>query len=452
MFGLWLKADYGRALSHAEVMMSRNFGTSFAVQCPDLLCEVFGWDPFNVYYKSKSIMEWKCCFCGNVFATRVENRTRKWRQRLGCGKCEGSRAQDEKLKKVKLRHVFPAVFDLIVDKEKHYDILAGNNTELVEFECFHGTRYFKKITDAIREEFPCKCCSFNELNSGFNDVLSVFPQLCGFVVDKEKARNTLVTSGEELELFHVDETGCEHHWKVVPREMFHGVRETENGAVVFVECKVCTGDQLQVGVNDLATVMSELDSDIEFHKSKENKYATPKNILAYSAHKIVLQCTKHVDKYGKPKPVYIDATARGFVSGKQQCPECNRCEHGRSFGEIEVFDFIRDMVLPFLPDGTTLQHSCHDFMTKGIFELDVFLEIPIAGTRRKKRVAVEFDGDFFHVESDMMSQAKPPGYHKSKRMLCKRYNIELFQVKEYMWQEHQDEVKKVLVEFFKQWC
>ena len=104
-----------------------------------------------------------------------------------------------------------------------------------------------------------------------------------------------------------------------------------------------------------------------------------------------------------------------------RCPHCYPSDGGISAKEKELLDFVKSIY-----DGEIIENSKH--VIEGL-ELDIYIP--------EKRVAIEFDGLYWHSEQ----KGKGANYHLDKTNLCLDKGIQLVHVFEDDWMYHNDIVK-----------
>lgn len=211
-----------------------------ASQFPDISREAYGWDPKSIHYGSNKRMDFKCS-AGHVYQARVAERTAH--SETGCPVCAN-------------KQVLAGFNDLAThfpDLAKEADgwdptnIVWGSHKK-VDWKCELGHTWTVSIgsrTSALRSGMASGCpyCGNRKVWSGFNDLLSQYPETAkqadGWDPAKEVATNIKKRPWR-----------CElgHTWKATVRSRV----QLDTG------CPVCANRTLLEGFNDLATHFPQL--------------------------------------------------------------------------------------------------------------------------------------------------------------------------------------------------
>lgn len=133
--------------------------------------------------------------------------------------------------------------------------------------------------------------------------------------------------------------------------------------------------------------------------------------------KITVTCQHHGD---------FDTDPYNFLSGSN-CPICANNHTSRP--EKELYDFIKNLY----PDA---QSNVYGMI--GRKELDIYIP--------ELNKAIEFNGTYWHYDQSNKN-CKPKGYHAMKSNLCKDIGVKLLHVREDLWLNKKEHMKKVIRKF-----
>ena len=247
--------------------------------------------------------------------------------------------------------------------------------------------------------YNCSICSGQQIQIGVNDLATTHPDLAS---QWHPTKNTLtpqeVTHGSHEDVWWLDHG---HEWHAVVQD-----RTSGRG------CAVCSGRQIQLGVNDFASQFPDLAQEWDYEK---NYPLTPEMVTrGYDKH-VWWLCI-----YNHSWPTYIYNRIGKYTSG---CPKC--ANHGTSYPEQYLGEFFTHL------GYTTV---CKDRTILGR-ELDISLP--------DRNLAVEYNGLYWHSD-----QRKTNDYHKTKFKLCEAQCIRLIQIWEDEWITDQaaveDKLRRVL--------
>jgi Zn finger protein HypA/HybF involved in hydrogenase expression len=197
---------------------------------PELAAQADGWDPATVIAGGQKKMRWKCEL-GHVWTSTVNNRS----SGRGCPVCSG-------------HQVLVGYNDLatthpeLAAQAHGWDpttLKAGSNKE-VEWKCVIGHRW-KASVNTRKQNHGCPICSGHQLLVGFNDLATTHPELAA---QADGWDPTTIRAGTHKKLNWICEKG--HRWNAQVKS-----RKTRG-------CPVCSGHQVVVSDNDLATTHPEL--------------------------------------------------------------------------------------------------------------------------------------------------------------------------------------------------
>ncbi len=203
-----------------------------SVTHPELAKQAVVWDPSLVTASSDKKLEWQCSQ-GHVFAATVYNRAKR---KSGCPYCAGQR-----------------VLVGINDLASRYPALAleahgwdptsetYGTAHKKEWQCELGHVWTATVLSRSQGS-GCPYCSNNRVLKGFNDLASLNPNLAAEAVDWNP-REFLPFSNKKMK------------WKCqVGHEFFSSIANRSNGT----GCAVCAGKKVIVGVNDFKSRFPEI--------------------------------------------------------------------------------------------------------------------------------------------------------------------------------------------------
>ena len=200
---------------------------------PEIARQAFGWDPKLISKGSNKKFEW-ICDLGHIWTSNVANRTRRGD---GCTICSN--------------HVtlpgfndLATVFPDIARQADGWDptLLAGQSSKKMNWKCDQGHRWRAQVASRTNMKSGCPICSGKVVLSGFNDLQTTNPKLAlqAFGWDP-----TTITRASNKKMEWKCEEG--HFWE-----------STVNNRNANKNCPTCSGNQVLIGHNDLATTHPEL--------------------------------------------------------------------------------------------------------------------------------------------------------------------------------------------------
>ena len=248
-----------------------------ATTCPEIAKE---WDyqkngsltPQNITKGSETKIWW-LCEKGHSYVARTANRTNGF----GCPFCAGQ--------KILIGYNDLATTHPEIAKEWDYhknrtltpqEVSKGNKTK-VWWKCKKGHEYKATITSRIKG-CGCPICSGHKILIGYNDLATTYPELTTeWDYHKNKTLTPQkVTKGCNKKVWWLCERGHSYKTTIATR--------TEGGG-----CPICSGKQIQIGFNDLATTHPEIAKEWDYTK---NKSLTPQNVTRGSETKVWWICEK----------------------------------------------------------------------------------------------------------------------------------------------------------------
>ena len=148
---------------------------------PDLAAEAYGWDPTKKGRASKGTVDWKCSK-GHVYKAQIQDRTRQIRygkkvdKGSGCSYCSNSKVL-KGFNDLNTTHPELSKEIILGDPEK---VTAGSEQSFT-WICEKGHHYKNKIFNRTRGR-GCPICDGTIVLAGFNDLKTIYPDLCKEIV------------------------------------------------------------------------------------------------------------------------------------------------------------------------------------------------------------------------------------------------------------------------------
>ena len=202
---------------------------------PEIAAEAHGWDPKNFSKGSGYLAEWICTY-GHVWKTAISERTSK---SLGCPYCSGKRTLSG-------FNDLATTHPEIAAEAHGWDpttVTRGSGKDKY-WKCKSGHTYRMNVHDRTHLGLGCQFCSGKKVLVGFNDLATTHPEIAARAHGWDP---TTVTKGSK----QVKEWICEkgHSYKSQIQS------QTSGGG-----CPVCSGRQIVIGSNDLATLRPDIAS------------------------------------------------------------------------------------------------------------------------------------------------------------------------------------------------
>ena len=206
---------------------------------PELASQASGWDPTTFTLRSGKKLLWQCSF-GHTWIESIQNRTRPNKSHYGCPVCSGHK-------------ILPGFNDLqtkfpeIAREASGWDptIISPGNNNKFNWLCGFGHEYSAQVSSRVFKKTGCPVCSNLQVLPGFNDLQTKFPEIANQAFGWDP---TTVVPGTEK----VKPWKCEkgHVWKAMVYE--------RTGKDKGFGCRICSGRELLIGFNDLATKFPEV--------------------------------------------------------------------------------------------------------------------------------------------------------------------------------------------------
>ncbi len=201
-----------------------------SVTHPELAKEADGWDPSQTTAGSQKSLQWRCEF-GHHWEAIVNNRTR---QKQGCPYCAG-------------RRLISGVNDLLSfapDLAKEADgwdasTIFRTSNKVMSWKCKIGHKWSAAVSNRSLRGDRCPICSGKKVLVGYNDLETLEPELAK---EADGWDPTKVTRFSNKKVGWRCTSG--HKWQV-----------SINSRTTFrTGCPTCSGQKIQKGFNDLATI------------------------------------------------------------------------------------------------------------------------------------------------------------------------------------------------------
>ena len=323
--------------------------------------------------------------CGHEWRARASSR----QAGAGCPRCSG-------------RLVIPGVTDIETthpqlaaewDHKKNgklspRDLSAGSRRP-ISWRCQFGHGW--EATPAHRRVTGCPYCSGRRAVAGQTDLATTNSDLAAEWHPKNSLDPTAVSAGSERLTWWIGQE-CAHEWEATINS-----RKAGNG------CPFCGNKAVLPGFNDLGTTHPAI--AVEWHPEM-NGALTPQAITAGSDAKVWWKCSSN--------PAHVWAAVAGDRKAGTGCPLCWK---GVSTAEDELAEILAALV-----PGVEVIRNDRKLLGN---RREVDFHIP------GKRLAIEFNGLFWHSES----HGKDRGYHAEKAAGVRAAGSELFTI----WGDHWNE-------------
>ena len=391
--------------------------------------------PTEVSKGSKKKAWWHCSTCKGSYEATICDKTTGY----GCPFCAGHK-------------VLPGFNDLLtlypelIESEWDYvkndadglfpNMLSGGSEVNANWKCgkCNGS-YLMSIK--LKTIMKCKCpyCDGKRVLAGFNDLLTLYPELIASEWDWAENDN----HGLKPDML----TSCSNmiaYWKCMDCNNSYdmAVKMKVNGS----GCPYCTGKRVLPGFNDLESkypeLMKEWNHDVNIIK--------PDSITVQSHVRVSWKCSACSHEWF--------ATVNHRVNGSG-CPACAK---RISKQENQVADFIKNYLCKHYGN---MSHTMHrsikfkkvyemlyidtenvlsdDLQSHLLKELDIYIP--------ELSLAIEYDGDYWHSNEVMLKNKGMTNIdaHMIKQELCKQAGIDLLIITEHDWLHDTVNVKNTMI-------
>jgi hypothetical protein len=202
---------------------------------PDIAREADGWDPSRIFAGSHSKRKWKCQR-GHSWEASPNSRTHLKRP-TGCPYCAGKRVWDG-FNDLLTTHPETAK---LADGWDPRSVGSGSGIQR-SWKCSIGHTWSAAPHDQIKNQSRCAYCTGALAWPGFNDLQTTHPEVASQLVD---GNPTKIRAG----------SGKKFTWRC---SLGHQWRTSPNERVKLRGCPFCSGKQIQIGFNDLATTHPDI--------------------------------------------------------------------------------------------------------------------------------------------------------------------------------------------------
>lgn len=206
-----------------------------SVTHPALAKEADGWDPSLFTCGSGKKMFWKCAL-SHRWEAGISSRANR---NFGCPYCSNQRVL---IGYNDFATTHPQMLKELVGSDGT-DFVAGSTTKICTWKCIQGHLYDARPQYRTVRKQGCPICSGRKVLAGFNDLGTTHPQIA------EEAYNfdpKTLTQGSNQKV----------EWKCSQGHIF--IAPPHQRTTQSSGCAVCSGDQINIGVNDFATTDPEV--------------------------------------------------------------------------------------------------------------------------------------------------------------------------------------------------
>jgi len=194
---------------------------------PKIAQEADGWDPKTVTIGSGKKLGWNCEF-GHKWEAAVNSRTSR---NFGCPYCSN---QSVLIGYNDFATTHPELLDQLINSDGT-DFVAGSTTKNLEWKCNLGHQFKMRPQERTVKGYGCPICSGRQVLAGFNDLKTTHPNIA---VEAYRFDPETLTAGSNTSV----------EWKCLNGHIFKAPPHQRTGR--SSGCAVCSGDQINIGVND----------------------------------------------------------------------------------------------------------------------------------------------------------------------------------------------------------
>ena len=203
---------------------------------PKLAKEAYGWDPKTLDSSSGKMVDWQCSL-NHTWSTKLNYRVER------DSKCPYCINQKVWVGFNDFATTHPQMLKELISSNGT-DFVAGSTSKVCTWKCSLGHIYDSKPQNRTVRKQGCPYCSNRKILEGFNDLQTTHPEIA------KEAHNfdpTKYLAGSHIYV----------QWKCPKGHIYGSILKQRTGGFNS-NCSVCSGDQIMVGVNDLATTYPEL--------------------------------------------------------------------------------------------------------------------------------------------------------------------------------------------------
>lgn len=282
-------------------------------------------------------------------------------------------------------------------------MISPSTPKIYWWKCKEGHEWKSAVNTRAGYKTSCPYCSQVKILPGYNDLLTIDPELVAKSWDYEK---------NDLLKIYPNTTGRSNKTKVWWKCQI-GHSWLTNIAIRRMMpidgCIYCSNHTVLAGFNDLKTIFPEMLHEWDYEKNIK----APSEYTFKSNQKVWWRC---INNHSWRAKVY-ERTIIGT--------HCQRCNSGKGISkpEKELIDYIEAIY------GEVITR---DRKTIAPHELDIFIP--------ELRLAIEFNGVYWHSER----QGKGQNYHHNKWQKCQEKGINLLMVWDDEWKNDKKSIKQKL--------
>ncbi len=202
---------------------------------PALANEADGWDPSSIVAGFSKKLKWKCSF-GHNWDAAPSSRSRS---NVGCSICANQKV-------LAGFNDLASKFPQIASEADGWDPreISPHSKKSRKWRCSFGHNWMAVVGNRTKKGGQgCPICSGHRVLVGYNDLLTKNPEVAKL---SDGWDPSTVTAGSNKIVFWKCAEG--HKWKTAIHSL----------TIQGTRCPVCSGQQLQVGFNDLATIHPDI--------------------------------------------------------------------------------------------------------------------------------------------------------------------------------------------------
>lgn len=189
--------------------------------------------------------------------------------------------------------------------------ISYGSKKKVWWKCQHGHEYQTSVYSRTGLGTGCPYCSNQKVLQGYNDLLTINPQLAS---EWDYKKNGSLTPDKVT--FHSSKRVW---WKCSKgHEWITTVDKRSSGR----GCPYCAGKKVLIGYNDLATLYPQIASEWDYEKNGD---LIPNHVMPGSVRKVWWKCSKGHD---------YQATINNRTNNKSGCPYCARRKVLKGFNDL----------------------------------------------------------------------------------------------------------------------
>lgn len=340
------------------------------------------------------------------------------------------------------------------------DIVYGSSKK-AWWICELGHEYESSISERYLKNTGCAYCAGKRILPGYNDLVTLQPELAKEYSSKNITPANLVSPGSHKRVWWVCDKGHEYESRPVKR------------STLKRNCPICANQLIIPGINDLKTIHPEVAK--EWHPTRNS--LTPEEVAPASPKKFWWECDKGhewetsishrtgqkrncpvcanqkvlagVNDLGTTSPataqkwstknskLVTEVTAGSNKKVWWECEKgheyesriidqskysCPKCPTNSSKPEKDITDYLQTL-------GLHVENNVRKIIDN--YELDIYVP--------SKNIAIEYNGLYWHTE-----KFRDKTYHYNKWLACKEAGIQLIQIWEDDWKRNSEFVKKML--------